>query len=99
MALVHLPTAAWIVLLELRGWTCPLTSLENALLVKAGNHGYPGGFVEHYIVPIVYPPGLTPSSQAILGIVALAINLLVYGVVIYHLRRTGEGAPSARARR
>ena len=83
---LHLAAASWIVLLELRGWACPLTGLENSLRQQAGIHGYPGGFVEHYLIPIIYPPGLSSDTQWVLGMMALGVNLIIYSAVILRLR-------------
>lgn len=84
---LHLPCAAWGVLIEFRHWVCPLTPLENHLRAKAGAQGYEGGFIEHYLLPVIYPGGLTPQSQLVLGTAALAVNLLAYGVLARrHLR-------------
>ena len=63
VAWIHLPIAAWGVWIELSGNICPLTPLENALRRMAGEQGYSGGFIEHYILPIIYPPGLTRGVQ------------------------------------
>ena len=56
---VHVPAALWGVVIELGGWICPLTPLENALRQRGGSAGYHGDFVEHYILPVLYPAGLT----------------------------------------
>lgn len=78
---VHLPAAGWAVLVELLGLPCPLTPLENALRRAAGASGYSGGFVDHYLAPLIYPAGLSPRVQLTLaGLVVLA-NLLVYTIV------------------
>jgi len=61
-----------------RRWTCPLTPLENVLRMKAGQHGYSGGFIEHHILSVLYPEGLTRSSQAALGAAALLVNVVIY---------------------
>ena len=82
---MHLPVLAWAVAIEWIGWTCPLTPLENALRRAAGDAGYAGGFVEHYLLPLLYPGVLTPAVQFVLGGVLLAVNALVYGFVF--LRR------------
>jgi hypothetical protein len=87
VAAVHLPCAAWGVLIEYRQWICPLTPLENHLRAKAGEQGYHGGFIEHYVLPAIYPSGLTPQVQWMLGTAALAVNLLVYGVLLRRLLR------------
>jgi hypothetical protein len=88
---IHVPAALWGGLVEFTGAPCPLTPLEN-LLRRAGNDpGYGGGFVDHYIVPIVYPPGLTRDTQLVLGGLILAINLVIYYRLIRR-RHLGEGS-------
>ena len=82
LAFIHLPAVTWAVLLEFFGWICPLTPLEQDLRRAAGQAGYEGGFVEHYLVPILYPPGLTPSIQWVLGGIVLLVNLFLYGLLI-----------------
>jgi hypothetical protein len=78
----HLPAAAWGALIEFAGWICPLTPLEKRLRLLAGEAAYEGGFIEHYLLPILYPPGLTRGTQVVLGLVVLAINLAVYGLLL-----------------
>jgi hypothetical protein len=73
-----LPAALWGMLIEIAGWTCPLTPLENELRQRGGEAGYSGGFVERYIVSILYPHELTRTTQILLGIFVLGINLVVY---------------------
>ena len=90
---VHVPVAIWGVAVELGGWICPLTPLENRLRAAGGEAGYAGGFLEHYLVPIVYPSGLTRSHQIALGVAVLVLNLAVYSVVIRRWSR-GRGRPS-----
>jgi hypothetical protein len=88
LAWLHLPAVAWGALIELAGSiVCPLTPWENALRAAAGESGYAGGFVDHYIVPMVYPPGLTRSIQVVLGILVLAVNGLAYGALILRSHR------------
>jgi hypothetical protein len=84
---LHLPAAAWGVAIEFAGWVCPLTPLENRLRLRAGLAGYPGGFLEHYMVPILYPAGLTRQAQMILGALALAANLIAYGTLLRRRHR------------
>ena len=79
---VHLPAAIWGVLIEYAGWICPLTPLENALRARAGESGYSGDFIEHYILRALYPHGLTPATRWILGSVALVVNLIAYALLI-----------------
>jgi hypothetical protein len=80
IAWLHLPAVAWVVYLELAGAICPLTPLENALRARAGEAGYEGGFIEHYLMAIIYPAGLTPQVQVVLGVAVLALNAVVYAV-------------------
>jgi hypothetical protein len=77
-AWVHLPAVAWAALVELRGWVCPLTPLENWLRQAGGAAGYGTGFVDHYLVPIVYPTLLTRELQILLGVLLLMLNLGIY---------------------
>jgi uncharacterized protein DUF2784 len=83
-AWVHLPAVLWAALIEFMGWVCPLTPLENWLREKGGGSGYRAGFVEHHILPILYPDSLTRPSQVVLGVFVLGINLGVYGWVLHH---------------
>ena len=85
-ALLHLPAAGWAVWIEASGGICPLTPWENRLRQAAGQSGYEGGFVEHYLIPVLYPAGLTPTLQAWLAIVVLVVNLAIY-IVAIALRR------------
>lgn len=78
LILLHLPAAAWGVAVEMFHLTCPLTPWENLMRQAAGQTGYAGGFIEHYLWPVIYPAGLTPAIQLGLGSLVLAINLLVY---------------------
>lgn len=75
---LHLPAVAWGVTVEFFHLYCPLTPLENALRLKAGDQGYDGGFIEHYLIPLIYPAGLTPHTQLWLGALVVVINGLVY---------------------
>lgn len=76
--LVHLPMAAWGAAVELGGHLCPLTAWENALLRAAGEAGYQGGFVGHYLLGVLYPDGLTRDVQMALGMGVLAVNAVIY---------------------
>ena len=80
VAALHLPAAVWGALIEFQGWICPLTPLEKSLRAAAGQAGYEGGFIEHYLLPVLYPPGLTRSVQLVLGSVVIAVNLVVYAL-------------------
>ena len=83
----HIPAACWAAALEFGGWICPLTPLENRLRHMAGESGYGTGFIEHYIVPILYPAVLTRKLQIILGIIVIVINVGIYGAAWYRTRR------------
>lgn len=87
LAWLHLPAVAWGVLIEYAGWVCPLTPLEVALRERAGQAGYSGGFIEHYVAAWIYPSGLTRTAQVILGTIALAINVAIYGALVTRRRR------------
>ena len=78
---VHLPAVLWAIALEFGGWICPLTPLENYLRQSSGETGYSGGFLEHYLLSIVYPEGLTPEIQIYLGLGVLLINIVAYSLV------------------
>lgn len=86
LAWAHVPAAAWGVLIEFVGWICPLTPLENYLRDRAGLATYRGEFVEHYVLPMLYPAELTRTRQVWLGLLALAVNAFVY----WHLVRTAS---------
>jgi hypothetical protein len=85
-ALGHLPALAWGLWIELSGDVCPLTPLENHLRARAGEAGYAGGFVEHYVIPVLYPPGLTHHTQWVLAAVLLVLNVAAYGGLLVRAR-------------
>jgi hypothetical protein len=78
LAYLHLPAALWGAFIELAGGICPLTPLENSLRARAGLPGYEGGFIEHYILPVLYPSALTREIQIVLGLVVIGINAAIY---------------------
>ena len=84
---IHVPAVVWGALVEFTGWICPLTPLENRLREAAGATAYDGDFIAHYILPMLYPNGLTRSDQAVLGTIALGINVAVYSLVFARRRR------------
>jgi hypothetical protein len=84
---LHLPAVLWAIWIELTGGVCPLTPLENWLRNRAGQGGYPGDFVEHYLMPILYPVGLTRNFQILLGLMVISINAALYGYLYYQHRR------------
>lgn len=84
---LHVPAMAWGMSVEFFHLYCPLTPLENLLRNKAGEGGYGGGFIEHYLIALIYPTGLTPAIQIWLGASVLVVNILVYGLLISQWRR------------
>lgn len=86
-AWVHLPAALWGAWIEWAGWICPLTPLENRLRERGGQSGYDTTFVEQYIVPVLYPPGLSREVQWVLGALVVAVNVAVYLWVLRHRAR------------
>ena len=81
LAWLHIPCALWGILIEYAGWICPLTYLENSLRSAAGSRAYTGGFISHYLVPLVYPAGLDGEMQELLGTAVLSINISIYILV------------------
>ncbi len=79
LAWLHLPCVAWGVMVELMGWYCPLTPLENHYLRLAGRAGYEGDFLQHYLLATLYPEGLTRQAQTVIGLGAFLFNALIYG--------------------
>ena len=84
--LVHVPVAAWAFFVELTGHNCPLTHLENSLRIKAGQAGYTESFIEHYLLEIIYPAGLTREIQYVLAGLVIAINAAIYGWLLFRRR-------------
>jgi Protein of Unknown function (DUF2784) len=78
----------WGIIVEITGWICPLTPLENTLRHMGGDAGYTGSFVDRYVVSILYPEALTRSTQILLGMLVLAINLAIYWRVFASLRKS-----------
>lgn len=78
LSLLHLPAVAWGVTVEFTGWICPLTPLENSLRRAASQSGYSGSFTDQYLIPIIYPAGLTADVQLLLGSAVIVVNLAVY---------------------
>ncbi|MBU1357375.1 MAG: DUF2784 domain-containing protein [Gammaproteobacteria bacterium] len=89
LAWLHLPAVAWAAWVAWAGWICPLTPLENSLRAAAGQAGYRGGFVEHYLLGVIYPEGLTRGVQISLGVFVVVLNLAVYGGMWARRRRSG----------
>lgn len=82
LALLHLPAVVWGAVIEFTGSICPLTPLENHFSRLAGRQGYGGGFIEHYLLPIIYPDGLTREIQIGLGLLVVAVNAGAYLLLI-----------------
>ncbi|HEY8358890.1 MAG TPA: DUF2784 domain-containing protein [Ramlibacter sp.] len=87
LPLLHLPAMAWAGWVEFTGRICPLTPLENHLRAAGGAAGYEGGFVEHYLLPVLYPASLTRELQWTLGVGLIAFNLVVYAALAWRARR------------
>jgi len=91
---IHLPAAVWGALIEFTGWICPLTPWEHAVRAQAGQVGYPGGFIEHYILPVLYPQGLTSGVQSALGFLVIWVNVAIYAFVGYRQARLSAHTPA-----
>lgn len=89
-AWLHLPALLWGIWVEWSGRLCPLTPLENHFRRLAGQEGYHGGFIEQYLLPVLYPSGLDRTTQWLLGGLALLVNLAIYGWVL----RRRQGRPT-----
>lgn len=90
VAALHLPCAAWGAFVAMAGWVCPLTPLENRFRQAAGEAGYPGGFIETYLIPLIYPGALTREIQVGLGVMVILVNLMAYGWLMRRWRRGAE---------
>jgi hypothetical protein len=86
VAWLHLPAAAWGAWVELAGWICPLTPLENWLRMQGGSATYTSGFVERYLLPVLYPASLSRDVQWTLGLLVILLNGIVYAVVVLSRR-------------
>jgi hypothetical protein len=94
MAWAHIPCGLWGIWIELTGGICPLTPIEVRFCRMGGAEGYTGGFIEHYLVPIIYPPGLTRTHQLLLGGLVVAINLSAYGFLLWRRSARTHAAPT-----
>lgn len=83
---LHMPAVAWGIVVECLHLGCPLTPWENQLRRAAGQAGYDGGFIEHYLIPLIYPAGLTPQIQLYLGAIVVLVNLSIYAWLIWRWR-------------
>lgn len=86
LAWLQIPAVVWAAFIEFSGTICPLTPLEVALRQRAGQAGYGGGFIDHYLVSLLYPEGLTQNTQTMLGAAVVAINTAIYIVAFRHWR-------------
>ncbi len=84
---LHVPALCWGVTTQMLGLICPLTPFEIYLRNRAGLEGYSGGFIENYLIPVIYPAGLTQQVQWVLGTVLLIFNALIY-VYLWKRART-----------
>ena len=96
VAWLHVPALAWGAWVEFAGWFCPLTPLENWLRTQSGAAAYDSSFIEHYLLPLLYPASLSRELQWVLGSIVLLVNAAVYLVV---LRRRTKGSLANAARR
>jgi hypothetical protein len=101
VAFIHVPAALWAILLEFYHLPCPLTPWEQQLRLAAGEAGYTGGFIPHYLLPLIYPVGLTPNIQLVLAGVVMVVNAVIYGWLLrkwWTARRVGvkQGDDSSR---
>jgi hypothetical protein len=88
LLILHLACAAWAATVVIMGWTCPLTPLEQQLRSAAGQQGFSTSFIEHYLLAMIYPDGLTRGVQIALGSGVVAFNALVYGFFVLKSRAT-----------
>jgi hypothetical protein len=84
---LHIPAFLWAIWIECTGGICPLTPLENWLRIKGGQGAYEGDFVATYLLPVLYPAGLTRNAQIILAMMAIVINVTIYGSIFYKRNR------------
>jgi len=87
MAWYHIPAVLWGASIEFLGWICPLTPLENMLRARSGAAGYETGFVEHYILPVLYPAALSKKMQVTFGLILLGVNLVIYMILWQRMRK------------
>ena len=96
VAWLHIPAVCWGAGIEFLGGICPLTPLENEWRRLAGEQGYTGGFVDHYVTGLLYPDGLSRTFQVVIGLFVLAVNLAVYALVLRRRSKRSGGAEVAR---
>lgn len=89
VAWLHIPAALWGVMTELLSLPCPLTPMEKHFQRLAGDIPYEGDFIAHFLLPLIYPPGLTPNVQILLGIIVIVVNIVIYTCVLTHMNQRG----------
>lgn len=94
MAWAHVPAVIWGIAIEFGGWMCPLTPIENQLRQRSGSAGYEGDFIEHYVLPLLYPANLTRTWQLLLGSLALIVNASVYWRLLSSSGRRQQFGPN-----
>ncbi len=94
MAYLHIPAALWGAFVEISGRICPLTIWENDLRRSAGEFEYAESFIEHYVVPVIYPVGLTRTAQFAIAVLVIVTNVVIYGWLIYRAKRSKMVKPS-----
>jgi hypothetical protein len=95
VAWLHVPACMWGTLVELSGWLCPLTPLENWLRQQGGGQIYRTGFIEHYLLPLLYPAILTRGLQIFLGLLVMGTNLGLYGWLFWRQAKKKETGNSS----
>jgi hypothetical protein len=90
VAWIHIPAALWGAAISFANWGCPLTPIEKRLRAFGGEEAYEGGFIAHYLVPLIYPAGLTRTMQIVLGFLVVALNVAVYCAILVRRRRHGR---------
>lgn len=93
MAYWHLPALVWGAVVVGMGWICPLTPLEVSLRQQAGQQGYAGGFIEHYLLGLIYPDSITRTTQMLLAALLIIGNIVVYALWMRRRRRARRAAP------
>ena len=89
ISFLHIPAVIWGILIEFTGWICPLTPLENKFRQAGGEAGFSGGFIDKYIVSLIYPDELTRGVQILLGFAVIVINVSIYGYLL-HKRKASK---------
>lgn len=92
VAWLHIPAAIWGAAIEFGGWICPLTPIENDLRLRAGESPYTGDFVARYLLPVIYPEGLTRDAQIVLGLGVVLLNAAIYFIVLRRQHTRGARA-------